>query len=181
MVCVNDLVSLVFDQKQFVSFLLNLTDIVSPTITLRRFLSTSLKLSSSWLVVRARVLWISGEWQQLFMGVSSCTGPIGEVGVLDYNAGLGVECSKELTESSSTFAVIYYIHKSVSLQRHLHWKNANIQLQNSLYCYPLRLVGEREQEQEVIEQMRSWCSWNDRPPSNVKNAHDYGFWHCLVE
>ena len=36
------------------------------------------------------------------MGVSLCTGPICEVGVLDYNAGWGVGC----VGSSSTFAVI---------------------------------------------------------------------------
>ena len=37
--------------------------------------------------------------------------------------------------SSSTFAVIQRIRKSVPLQKHLHWKNTNTQLHYSLYCY----------------------------------------------
>ena len=73
---------------------------MSPTITFGGFLSTSLKLSSSWLAIRARVFESQGK-QQLLMGVSLCTGSICEVGVLDYNAGWRVRCGR-----SSTFAVI---------------------------------------------------------------------------
>ena len=43
----------------------------------------------------------------------------------------------ELLVSSSTFAVIQRIRKSVPPQKHPHWKNTNTQLQYSLYCYSL--------------------------------------------
>ena len=48
--------------------------------------------------------------------------------------GGGWRCG-ELLVSSSTFAVIQRICKSVSPQKHPHWKNTNTQLQYSLYCY----------------------------------------------
>ena len=50
--------------------------------------------------------------------------------------GGGWRCG-ELLVSSSTFAVIQRIRKSVPPQKHPHWKNTNTQLQYSLYCYSL--------------------------------------------
>ena len=48
-----------------------------------------------------------------------------KVGAADCNVGWGLAMCRELTENSSTFTVNQWIHKSVSPQRHLHWKNTN--------------------------------------------------------
>ena len=71
--------------------------------------------SCSWVLVHALGLIVKEEFKSVMLG-------------------RGWGCG-ELLVSSSTFAVIQRIHKSVPPQKHLHWKNTNTQLQYSLYCY----------------------------------------------
>ena len=99
-------------------------------------LSTSLNLSSYLVSSWSKSLSISG-------GDSSCSwvlvcalGLIVKEEFESVMLGGGWRCG-ELLVSSSTFAVIQRICKSVPLQKHLHWKNTNTQLQYSLYCYSL--------------------------------------------
>ena len=73
--------------------------------------------SCSWVLVRALGLIVKEEFKSVMLGG-------------------GWRCG-ELLVSSSTFAVIQRIRKSVPLQKHPHWKNTNTQLQYSLYCYSL--------------------------------------------
>ena len=97
-------------------------------------LSTSLNLSSYLASSWSKSLSISG-------GDSSCSRVL--ICALDLVVkeefesvllGGGWRCG-ELLVSSSTFAVIQRICKSVPPQKHPHWKNTNTQLQYSLYCY----------------------------------------------
>ena len=97
-------------------------------------LSTSLNLSSYLVSSWSKSLSISG-------GDSSCSwvlvhalGLIVKEEFKSVMLGRGWRCG-ELLVSSSTFAVIQKIRKSVPPQKHLHWKNTNTQLQYSLYCY----------------------------------------------
>ena len=73
--------------------------------------------SCSWVLVRALGLIVKEEFKSVMLGG-------------------GWRCG-ELLVSSSTFAVIQRIRKSVPPQKHPHWKNTNTQLQYSLYCYSL--------------------------------------------
>ena len=73
--------------------------------------------SCSWVLVRALGLIVKEDFKSVMLGG-------------------GWRCG-ELLVSSSTFAVIQRIHKSVPPQKHPHWKNTNTQLQYSLYCYSL--------------------------------------------
>ena len=89
-------------------------------------------LVSSW----SKSLSISG-------GDSSCSWvlvhPLGLIVKEEFKSVMlsgGWRCG-ELLVSSSTFAVIQRIRKSVPPQKHPHWKNTNTQLQYSLYCYSL--------------------------------------------
>ena len=101
------------------------------------------------------------------MGVSSCTGPNCERGVQVCNAGWGWRCG-ELLVSSSTFAVIQRIRKSVPPQKHLHWKNTNTQLQYSLYCYSWDWWWQVNAESTVnTRSSHSKCS---RSPSSLVSA-----------
>ena len=97
-------------------------------------LSTSLNLSSYLVSNGSKSLSISG-------GDSSCSwvlvcalGLIVKEEFKSVLLGRGWKCG-ELLVSSSTFTVIQRICKSVPPQKHPHWKNTNIQLQYSLYCY----------------------------------------------
>ena len=99
-------------------------------------LSTSLNLSSYLVSSWSKSLSIS-------RGDSSCSwvlvralGLIVKEGFKPVMLGGGWRCG-ELFVSSSTFAVIQRICKSVPLQKHPHWMNTNTQLQYSLYCYSL--------------------------------------------
>ena len=99
-------------------------------------LSTSLNLSSYLVSSWSKSLSISG-------GDSSCSwvlvcalGLIVKEEFKSVMLGRGWRCG-ELLVSSSTFAVIQRIRKSVPPQKHPHWKNTNTQLQYSLYCYSL--------------------------------------------
>ena len=99
-------------------------------------LSTSLNLSSYLIRSWSKSLSISG-------GDSSCSwvlvralGLIVKEEFKSVMLGGGWRCG-ELPVSSSTFAVIQRIRKSVPPQKHPHWKNTNTQLQYSLYCYSL--------------------------------------------
>ena len=99
-------------------------------------LSTSLNLSSYLVSSWSKNLSISG-------GDSSCSwvlvhalGLIVKEEFKSVMLGRGWGCG-ELLVSSSTFAVIQRIHKSVPPEKHPHWKNTNTQLQYSLYCYSL--------------------------------------------
>ena len=73
--------------------------------------------SCSWVLVRALGLIVKEEFKSVMLGG-------------------GWKCG-ELLVSSSTFALIQRIRKSVPPQKHPHWKNTNTQLQYSLYCYSL--------------------------------------------
>ena len=95
-------------------------------------LRTSLNLSSYLVSSGSKSLSISG-------GDSSCSWvlvhALGLVVEEEFKAvllGGGWRCG-ELLVSSSTFAVIQRIRKSVPPQKHPHWKNTNTQLQYSLY------------------------------------------------
>ena len=97
-------------------------------------LSTSLNLSSYLVSNWSKSLSISG-------GDSSCSwvlvhalGLIVKEESKSVMLGGGWGCG-ELLVSSTTFAVIQRICKSVPPQKHPHWKNTNTQLQYSLYCY----------------------------------------------
>ena len=73
--------------------------------------------SCSWVLIHALGLIVKEEFKSVMLGG-------------------GWRCG-ELLVSSSTFAVIQRIRKSVPPQKHPHWKNTNTQLQYSLYCYSL--------------------------------------------
>ena len=73
--------------------------------------------SCSWVLVHALGLIVKEEFKSVMLGG-------------------GWRCG-ELLVSSSTFAVIQRICKSVPPQKHPHWKNTNTQLQYSLYCCSL--------------------------------------------
>ena len=130
-------------------------------------LSTSLNLSSYLVSNWSKSLSISG-------GDSSCSwvlvralGLIVKEEFKSVMLGRGGGCG-ELLVSSSTFAVIQRIRKSVPPQKHPHWKNINTQLQYSLYCYSWDWWWEVHRESTVsARSSHSKCS---RSPSSLVNA-----------
>ena len=81
---------------------------------------------------------------------------------------MGASRCGELLVSSSTFAVIQRIHKSVPPQKHPHWKNTNTQLQYSLYCYSWDWWWQVYEESTVnTRSSHSKCS---RSPSSLVSA-----------
>ena len=81
--------------------------------------------------------------------------------------GGGWRCG-ELLVSSSTFAVIQRIHKSVPPQKHPHCKNTNTKLQYSLYCYSWDWWWQVNAESTVnARSSHSKCS---RSPSSLVSA-----------
>ena len=102
------------------------------------------------------------------MGVNSCTGPMCEAGVLDYNAGWGLDVwgahwELQYHHSKSIDSQVSVFTEALALEEYKH--SASVQ---SLLLL-LRLV-ERRQEHKVIEQVGSSHSWSGMPPSSLKNA-----------
>ena len=130
-------------------------------------LSTSLNLSSYLVSSWSKSLYISG-------GDSSCSwvlvhalGLIVKEEFKSVLLGGGWRCG-ELLVSSSTFAVIQRIRKSVPPQNYPHWKNTNTQLQYSLYCYSWDWWWQVNTESTVnARSSHSKCS---RSPSSLVSA-----------
>ena len=104
--------------------------------------------SCSWVLVRALGLIVKEEFKSVTLG-------------------RGWGCG-ELLVSSSTFAVIQRIRKSVPPQKHPHWKNTSTQLQYSLYCYSWDWWWQVKVESTVnVRSSHSKCSRN---PSSLARA-----------
>ena len=99
-----------------------------------RKLSTSLNLSSYLVSSGSKSLSISGGDSSYSWVLVHALGLVVKEDFKSVMLGGGWRCG-ELLVSSSTFAVIQRIHKSVPPWKYPHWKNTNTQLQYSLYCY----------------------------------------------